>query len=95
MARNKLLIQHDLSLCQLEFYLFDTDCTDLRSLINSWIGEDIQVVVQSTNKQVGLTETCVLIFGQRPVQLIDGIIYFDLIFCIIYMQMPVRTLKRP
>jgi len=51
--------------------LIDTDHTDIRSLINSWIGETIQVVLQSTNKQVGLTETRVLIFGQRPVQLID------------------------
>jgi len=51
--------------------LIDTDHTDIRSLINSWIGENIQVVLQSTNKQVGLTETRVLIFGQRPVQLID------------------------
>jgi hypothetical protein len=71
MARYKLLIQHDMFLRQLTFCLFDTDRTDLRSLINSWIGEDIQVVLQSTNKQVGLTETRVLIFGQRPVQLVD------------------------
>jgi hypothetical protein len=51
--------------------LTDTDHNDIRRLINSWKGENIQVVLQSTNKQVGLTETHVLIFGQHPVQLTD------------------------
>jgi hypothetical protein len=71
MGRNILLIQYDMFLYHLIFYLLDRDHTDLRILINSRIGKDIQVVLQSTNNQVGLTETHVIIFGQCPVQLID------------------------
>jgi hypothetical protein len=98
MARNELLMQHGM-LCEITFCLLDTDYTDLKSLITSSTGQDVQVVLQSTNKQVGVTVTRALIFGQPPVQMLrHGITYLDPIFYIISfnhsMQMSVSTLKK-